>query len=61
MVAGMMTGCGKCRQCTDTQESVSNSSGDDQVVIDVFQNKNEISDALCCKTLMKKTKYKRLI
>ena len=46
MVAGMMTGCGSAGNGTDTQESVSNSSGDDQVVIDVFQNKNEISDAL---------------
>lgn len=45
MVAGMMTGCGSAGNGTDTQESVSNSSGDDQVVIDVFQNKNEISDA----------------
>ena len=42
MAAGMMTGCGS----TDTQESAGNSAGDDQVVIDVFQNKNEISDAL---------------
>ena len=39
MVAGMMTGCGSAGNGTDTQESVSNSSGDDQVV-------NEISDAL---------------
>ena len=42
MAAGMMTGCGS----TDTQEFAGNSAGDDQVVIDVFQNKNEISDAL---------------
>lgn len=42
MVAGMMTGCGSAGNGTDTQESVSNSSGDDQVVIDVFQNKNTI-------------------
>ena len=42
MAAGMMTGCGS----TDTQESAGNSAGDDQVVIDVFQNKNEISDTL---------------
>ncbi len=46
MVAGMMTGCGSAGGSTDTQEAAGNSAGDDQVVIDVFQNKNEISDAL---------------
>ena len=46
MVAGMMTGCGSAGGSTDTQESAGSSAGDDQVVIDVFQNKNEISDAL---------------
>ena len=46
MVAGMMTGCGSAGGSTDTQESAGSSAGDDQVVIDVFQNKNEISDTL---------------
>ena len=46
MVAGMMTGCGSAGGSTNTQESAGSSAGDDQVVIDVFQNKNEISDAL---------------
>ena len=46
MVAGMMTGCGSAGGSTDTKTSADNSASDDQVVIDVFQNKNEISDAL---------------
>ena len=46
MVAGMMTGCGSTGGSTDTKTSADNSASDDQVVIDVFQNKNEISDAL---------------
>lgn len=46
MVAGMMTGCGSTGGSTDTKTSADNSASDDQVVIDIFQNKNEISDAL---------------
>ena len=46
MVAGMMTGCGSTGGSTDTKTSADNSAGDGQVVIDIFQNKNEISDAL---------------
>ena len=46
MVAGMMTGCGSAGGSTDTQEAAGNSAGDDQVVIDFFHNKNEISDTL---------------
>ena len=46
MVAGMMTGCGSAGGSTDTKTSADNSASDDQVVIDVFQNKNKISDAL---------------
>ena len=42
----MMTGCGSAGGSTDTKTSADNSASDDQVVIDVFQNKNEISDAL---------------
>lgn len=46
MVAGMMIGCGSTGGSTDTKTSADNSASDDQVVIDIFQNKNEISDAL---------------
>ena len=46
MVAGMMTGCGSTGGSTDTKTSADSSASDDQVVIDIFQNKNEISDAL---------------
>lgn len=43
MITGMFTGCGS----TDSQSAGSTASGSgEQVTVDIFQNKNEISDAL---------------
>lgn len=43
MITGIFTGCGS----TDSQSTGSTASGsDEQVTVDIFQNKNEISDAL---------------
>lgn len=46
MAAGMMTGCGSSSENTNANDSANNSASGDQVTIDIFQNKNEISDAL---------------
>ena len=43
MITGMFTGCGNSE--SQSGDGTNTGSGD-QVVVDIFQNKNEISDAL---------------